>query len=273
MSELNLDDLKPSLERIAIDPGTSFLGGGATSLFNGSDVTIGRVANPFDKAIDGMPDQAALIADLTNRVITNVSMSGAAYLGQKLGQLMTPPSISDIVNTAQSYLGKYVKTPGEILKNLQTEAEEEVEETLTKNINGALSNLNEEISGNMGNLKNSISSVTGDAQEWVSKINKYINQGPKWVISQVKMIDKQAREEIQKQIGEQTKKLEDKKQSVVNGLAESYARKTANVANEAIFNTTYDKLKKVLILKAKAENTAKGLAKQALMILKATLGQ
>lgn len=314
--ELNLDDLRPSLERIGIDPGTSFLNGGATSLFTGSGVTVGRVTNPFEKAIEGMPDQAKLIGDLTNRLVTGVSMYAASYLGEKLAQVMTPPSISDIVNTAQSYLGKYMKPPGQVLKELQSTAEDQVDDILNNSIKESMSSLKEDIASNIGYIKDKISKITADVKNWISYIgepaskptdsdtsaeskeddqstdkqntgkqilngvqtglsqtSKLINQGPKWVISQVKMIDKQAREEIRKQVGEKTKIIQEKKQEVINGLADSYAKKVADVTNEKVYNATYDKLKNVNILKAKIINIANGLKKQALMMLKAALGQ
>ena len=102
---IDLEGMTQDLERVAIDPGTSFLGGGATSLFTGSEVTIGRVPNPFLPPTP-MPSPGALAAEVANAIISDVTSFAASYLGQKIGELLTPPSIGDIMAAGQSYLGK-----------------------------------------------------------------------------------------------------------------------------------------------------------------------
>ena len=87
------------------------------------------------------------------------------------------------------------------------------------------------------------------------------------------MIDKRCCKQVEKQIAEQTDKLKAKKQSVINGLGEGYAKKAADFINEKVYDETYQKLKKVLQLKAKAKNLAASAVKQAVLLLKAMLGQ
>ena len=270
---INLEGMTKDLERIAIDPGTSFLGGGATSLFTGSGVTVGRVSNPF-LPITSIPSQIDLAAELANTIISDVTSFAASYLGQKIGELLTPPSIGDIMAVGQSYLGQYIKSPKEILNDLVKKAESEVgnkeQEDLKKELKELQSNINDKI----GDIKEKINKITKDlCPKWAWSIADYITQGPKWVKNQAYMIDKRCCEQIEKQIAEQTDKLKAKKQSVIDGLGKGYAKKAADFINEKIYDKTYQKLKKVLQLKAKAKNLAASAVKKAVLQLKAMLGQ
>lgn len=270
---INLEGMTKDLERIAIDPGTSFLGGGATSLFTGSGVTIGRVTNPF-LPLTQMPSPITLATEVANTIISDVTSFAASYFGQKIGELLTPPSIGDIMAAGQSYLGQYIKSPKEILIDLVKKAESEVgnkeQEDLKKELGELQSNINKKV----GDIKEKVNKVIKDlCPKWAREIIPYITQGPKWVKSQAYMIDKRCCEQIEKQIAEQTDKLKAKKQSVINGLGEGYAKKAAAFINEKIYDKTYQKLKKVLQLRAKAKNLAASAVKKAVLQLKAMLGQ
>ena len=270
---IDLEGMTQDLERVAIDPGRSFLGGGATSLFTGSEVTIGRVPNPFLPPTP-MPSPGALAAEVANAIISDVTSFAASYLGQKIGELLTPPSIGDIMAAGQSYLGQYIKSPGEILNDLVKKAESEVDNKEQEDLKKELGELQKNINDKVGDIKEKVKKVTKDlCPEWAWSIAPYITQGPKWVKNQAYMIDKRCCKQVEKQIAEQTDKLKAKKQSVINGLGEGYAKKAADFINEKVYDETYQKLKKVLQLKAKAKNLAASAVKQAVLLLKAMLGQ
>lgn len=269
---LDLSSMTSDLDRIAIDPGSSFLSGGATSLFSGKDVTVGRLPNPFKEAVGNMPDKVALASQLVNMIVSDVTSFAASYLGQKLGDLLTPPTISDVIALEKSYLADELKSSKQILEEVSSEAEDNIESTSEEETNEQLSSSTENINEKSSELKKDVNKNIEECKKWAQTITSYICQGPKWVTAQANMIDKRCCEEIEKQIADQTKKLKDQKQETINSLAKKSAKRKATVINEKNTDAAYQKLKKVKQEKAKAKNQAASQAKKALLALKASLG-
>lgn len=272
---LNLSSLTPDLDRIAIDPGSSFLNGGATSLFSGKGVTVGRVSNPFAQVTDNLnlPDATALASQVVSMIVSDVTTFAVSYLGEQIGDLLTPPSIADITAYGNSKIKDHLKSVSDIMKDLTSEAETNIDSKSEEENKKQLSDTKKSIFSKIADVRTKINNiVNNDCVKWAQSITSYINQGPKWVEAQAKMIDEQCCAEIEKQIAEQTQKLKKQKEDAIKTLGEKYAKQAAKIANEKLFDETYLKLKKVKQQVAKAKNEAISAAKKALMQLKAALG-
>lgn len=277
--EINFDKMSSDLERVAIDCGTSFLRGGGTSLFNDSDVTIGRVPDPF--LPDGCKDykEAKQLAlqlskDITTDVINNVGTFAASYLGEKTAELLMPPNPSDIIAMASQRLSYYLKPVGEITEDLSNNAEDVAEKAETKNVNDTLSKLQNDINNGISYINDKIHDWTHNkVVQKITAVTSYISQGPKWVKAQAKNVNDICCAEIEKQIAEQSQKLMDKKQKSINNMVDGYAKRQAQKINEKGYDAVAQKLKKIEQKKTKARNLAASAAKAAVMQLKAILGQ
>lgn len=263
------------LERIAIDPTSSFLSGGPTSMFSttGSAVTVGRIENPFIKPINALPDAAAIAQDIISDIIVDVTEFAASYAGQKVGELLVPPSLSDITAVAVSYLGWAIQSPGDILKYLMSEAEKEVDNSDIESLKETLANLNQQINTGLGGMQRKLAYILENTlPEWTSYIGTYIYQGPKWVISKAEYIDRMAKEEVEKLIHNSTKHLFDLREQNINDKAKGWAMRQAENINKKVRDETIDKLHKVMELKARALNIAAAAVKKALLAMMAALG-
>lgn len=270
---INLDHMTDDLERIAIDPMSSFLSGGATSLFGDANVTVGRVSNPFLPKTP-MPDPKELAAEIASEITSDVTTFAASYVGEKVGQLLTPPTPDEIIELAKSYLSEYIKLPTDIVKELTTPVELSISLNKQNIIDDALSELQNSMNNTIGKINDAVSYIVDKiCPDWVQSIPTYISQGPKWVKSQAEMIDRQCCEQIEKTVAEQSNKLEKKKQDIINGLADGYAKQMASELNEKSYDEIYQKLNKVRQMQALAKNLAASAARLAVLELKATLGQ
>lgn len=270
---IDIDYMTADLERIAIDPGSSFLSGGPTSLFTGENVTVGRVANPFLPKTP-MPNPKDLAADIASHIISDVTSFAASYVGEKVGNLLTPPTPAEIIELSQSYLNNYIKLPTEVLQELSVTAESTTDSAQQNIINDELTKLQNNIDSTVGKINDKVSYIVNKlCPEWTQSIPAYIAQGPKWVKSQADMIDRRCCTQIEKTVAEQADKLEKKKRDIINGIADGYAKQQAAKINEETYDKTYQKLKKVRQKQALAKNLAMSAAKQAILELKAALGQ
>lgn len=271
---INLKGMFPDLERIAVDPASCFINGNkATSLFSGGDITIGRwETNPLYEPWPAMPDPGALAAKVGAAVMTDVTSFAASYLGMKLGQLLSPPSLADVISRASSYMGKYVKTPGELLIEATVDREDRTDIEDNAEMLERIAEVTEHINSYVGKIKKHVDKVKGFVQDQCGYILPFISQGPDWVEAQAQAIDDRACKEIEKFVHQNTKELFDKKESFIDGLAEGYAEKMAEKINELERDIIYKALKDVIMFIKQAENKAKAAIKKAILDLAARLG-
>lgn len=279
--KLDLDQFKSKIEKVSIDPGSSFFSGSGTSLFTpASEVTIGRVANPFVpewvptgeywyKELANMAKDLAL--DIASAITSHVGEFAASYVGEKMaGLLMVSPN--DIAKMVTGYTLKYTKSPAEILQSLMKPAEEYMAGQEPQIMQTAVTNINKKINEGTSYISKGVSDILGKAPEWATGMLSYISQGPKWVIGQAQKLDDMCCNEIEKLVAEQAQKLENEKQKMINNAAEAAAKRTAERNNKKLEEEIKKQLDEVEQKKALAKSKAKAAVKKALLDVKAFLG-
>jgi hypothetical protein len=269
---VDLGNLKSSLKRVSINPSSSFLSGGSTSLFSGGDVIVGSVVNPFLPA-GPLPDVQELASQISTKLISHVTSYATSYVTSKMTALLTPPTPADLTSRAMTYISAYMENVADILKKL-TSTEEALRDIKAAKINiNVMGFLQQIISTVTAEVQKKISYLIGDTvPQWMQNVVSYISQGPKWVQAQVDMIDDYACGQVAQYVGEQSAKLFKQKEDMLNKLAEAEAKKLAKIANDKLFDKLSQKLKVVQQKKIAAINAAKAVVKAALLELKAMLG-
>lgn len=282
---LNISKYTNDLERLAIDPCSSFLNGGATSLFESIDVTSadaakgtldklksGRITNPF-LPVTSLPNPVEVASGLTMLVIDDVTQYATAYTAEKIGQLLVPPTLGEITGLAMSYISKYTKSGGDIIKEMTTTLESTMSVTesldVTKAINGLMKIVNEYV----GDITEEVGYyVNTKLPNWMDGISAYIQQGPKYVEDKVRWVDDQCCYQVEKVVGKGANFLMEKKQKVINGLAEAMGEAAAKVINKKLEKVTKETVDEVKKQVAKVTAIAKAAISAALLGLKAKLG-
>lgn len=270
---ISLSDMMDDLERVAIDPKKSMDNKLGTSLFGGGSVSAGRWYYPPNLvAWPPMPDPGSLASEVVSRVVSDVTSFAASYLGEKIGDLLSPPSIGDIVGLAGQQMSSYLVGPKELASNIfnTQESQDELKEML--DISSGVAKIKDKVEKGVGDVKEKVFGFVDQAGEWVGTIQDFITQGPQWVEAQANNIDSRAVNEIAKQIDIRFKKLDDEKKKFVESMANKLAQKKAAALNEKIYEAAFNPLKRVEQLKAKAMNLATSVAKDALLNMKAMLG-
>ena len=270
---IDLGDVKEDLDRIGIDPKASMDMNMGTSLFGNGDVTAGRWKYPESMVpAPPMPNPADIASKISNMLISQVTSFASSYVGEKIGDLMTPPSMGDIMSSATDKMQQYIKKPDEIMQDALTTEESKHDEKEKKNMQQSLDNYKENVSSQVSDVKDKVQGFVEKAQEWVKPISSYISQGPRWVETEVNNIANNVMGDIEGQVSMRFDKLQEEKQKFVDGMSDKWAQKQAQKINEKTYDMTYDKLKRVDQLKQKASNVALGKAKEALCDMKAKMG-
>lgn len=272
---LDFKDMYNELDRIGIDPGISFLNGGMTSLFSGEGigVTFGRLADPFLRQIPPLPDVVELGTRLGTMIITDVTTNTASYLGEKIGELLTPPSMGEVLNSAGKQMISYLKTPEEVTEELTSKTEDLDEKKDEESNKKTLSDLITKVNTKVNVIKDKVAKIQEKVPPIVNDLVSYITQGPKWVTAKAQEIDDYCCNEAERFISEQSQFLMTKKQTAIDSLTTTCARCAAEKINKKLYKQVSDKIKKLEQLKAYAKNLAAAAVKEAIFMLKAQLGQ
>lgn len=257
-----LGDLAPSIERITEDPGA-----------NDGEGKIGRL--PYAAGLvpeTPMPNPAVLASKIQQLMSGEIATYAASYIGAKVGDLLSPPSIGDIQAKMSSYLGDYIENPAEIMKELMTPMELLDVSSLKSDISDLAGGLQAMIAEKVGDMTEKVNKYVDEAVEAVNSVTAYIVKGPAWVETQLDIVNNKAKSSIDEFVGTQYDILDKEKQKFIDAQAKKLAQKMAAKMNEKIFKTTFEIIKKPQQLLAKAKAKAMSVVKDALLNLKATIG-
>lgn len=265
---VDLGGMTPQLKSVTIDPGSSFLNGGATSLFGG-----GKVMPVDPKQLLGqLPNPVELASQITLKVVDDVTTFASSYLGEKLAECMLPPNPGDIIALAQSYFTDKVYTPAYLLKLVSEDKDVQQEKKANEELANKVKEVKSQVDKKIGYMKDKVGGVLSYVQTGISYIGYFVTQGPKWVENQANMIDKKAKDEIAKFVYTQAKVILDKKEEFTIGAAKKYAQMLADAVNNKTQDEVYNTLKQVMLLKEKTLGKAKAVAKEAILQLMSLIG-
>ena len=257
-----LGDLASSVERVTEDPGA-----------NNGEGKIGR--SPYAAGLlpeTPMPNPAVLASKIQQLLSGEIAMYASSYIGTKVGDLLSPPSIGDIQAKMSSYLGKYIENPAEIMKELMSPMELLDISSLQSDLNELIGGLQALIAEQVAEMMKEVNKYVDEAVEAINSVTAYIVKGPAWVEAQLDIINNKAKSSIDGFVGTYYNKLNKEKQKFIDAQAEKLAKKMAAKMNEKIFKVTFEIIKKPQQILAKAKAKAMSAVKGALLNLKATIG-
>lgn len=264
---VDLGDMTPTLGSITIDPGGSFMSGGATSLFKSSV----EMVNPSTFTYQIIAP-AEVAAQVVLRVTEDALTFATSYLSEKIAEVATPPNPAEIIAKAQAEVGGKTYTMGDVLKILQEDAEDKIdktqEEELDKQIKEKIATINKKI----GDMKEKVDGIMKDVDTYTGYIGLFITQGPKWVEAQANALNKKAKDEVAKYVSAQAQVILDEKQKFIDQQADKLSSKIATVVNSKTKDEAFKTLKDVIVLKEEATAKAKVLAKTAILKVLSMVG-
>lgn len=278
-------DMFNTLSDQAIDAGSSFLAGQATSAFT-KVMNVSSVKSVTNLATSAMgtafivkealdPNMLKqLTTGLITTAVTTVSSAATEIISRetsKLTQKVTniPQSI---VSYAMSYFNSYKKSLGEVLKELmmgsEKLAEQESEQSDKKKENNFINNVKEKISY----VNEKVTYYTDKVTPVVEMIASYTANGPDWIADKMNKEVNALIEDVDKFIVQQT-------DSINKGI-DDFCRKTGEKKGEKMVKAYNDKLDKqakkqqakINTLKSKALTKAKALLQEGLLKVMALTG-
>lgn len=286
---INLDNtVLDDLDRVAMDPFSNLISGKPTSLMaNPLDETISNsaVAGRFKYASQliasppTLPDPTELAMKIQDAVMNDIVAFATSYTQEKFADLMTPPTISEIMSGAMAYIQDYTKSPAEVLEDFIFGEDQQRENDMNTDIQEALSIVNQYIDSYVGKALAEVDKVIAKAMDKIDPdgkrtegIFRYITQGPQYVESCIELADAEAVAFIEKNVNQAYEFLNKYKQAAVDALKNKIAAAMAEKINAKIRDTVAEAQKKKERLLAKVKIKAKGVLRAVILNLRVLMG-
>ncbi len=266
------NSIKETISKACLQKTSSFIEGetgsnpfdAAESLGN----TVGIITGGFE-AILALP---TLALKITSQVVTNVSTYAAKKLGTALAEVIMPPSPAEILGEAAKKTKDYIKSVGELIKELSADAEKTNEENAKAKQTESINQKTQKHKENISKVKAKVNKIVKEVNEKCTNINNFISAGSEWVEKQATIIEQKSIGEIDKVLDANIKKILKDKKEFIQNLSDGIARRNADQINKAQKKITKEKLDKIVRAKQKLVNKAKAKIGSALLNLMAKLG-
>lgn len=273
---VDLSDITPSLTRVTSDPFKKLMPYSiyvSTVDAENNSEPEGRLEYPASMVEPTpMPNPVQLAKKIEQLLTSNIMQFAASYIGEQVGDLLSPPSLADITGMSAEKMKEKLITPGDAIKILtkaqESNEESDTQEGITKTMNSMSKDTNKTVS----ETKERVEGVINSVKEWAGNIQNFIAKGPNWVEAQVDNINNNAVKTIQEQVSKSFQGAKEKKQKMIDGLAEKMAVSKATKINETVMAAAYEQLKQPQQMIAQAKTQAVAVAKNALLDMMATLG-
>lgn len=270
--KVDLSDIKADLARVTVDPFKEMEVSSITNNESGGE-SAGRLQFPASMIEPTpMPDPIQLAKKIEQLLMSNIMQYASSYIGEQVGDLLSPPSLADITSLMSEKMGGKLITPADAISAV-TKAQEELEDTNIENgIKDTMDGLTKDINKNVADVKKNVNGIVDYVKEWATNIQNVIAKGPNWIEAQVDNINNNAQSIIQEKVSSSFDMARKKKKDVIDGLAEKMASSKAAKMNELVMNEAFEMIKQPQQLIAKAKTQAMGVAKDTLLNMMATLG-
>ena len=183
--KVDLSDIKADLTRVTVDPFKEMEGSSITSNESGGE-SAGRLQFPASMVEPTpMPDPIQLAKKIEQLLMSNIMQYASSYIGEQVGDLLSPPSLADITSLMGEKMGGKLITPADAISAV-TKAQEELEDTnIEDGIKDTMDGLTKDINKKVADVKKNVNGIVDHVKEWAANIQNVIAKGPNWIEAQV----------------------------------------------------------------------------------------
>lgn len=272
MSIVLENSAKETLAKAALEQSSSMIKGSTGITPYEAVETAGMVYGVVEGGAEALVAAPAIATQLTAQIVINVSAYAAEKLGKAMAEILMPPTPDEIFGKAAQEVSKFLKSAGDIMKELSSDSEQQNSEDAKKKQQEAIDEKAKKQKEKANAMKRQVQNVVDKVQEQCINLQKYITQGETWAERNANEIETKAKKQIDEVIDKQVAKILDDKKDFIDGMAEGIAKRTADVANKNLKKLTKEKVDKINAAKQKVTNIAKSKVGKALLNLMATLG-
>ena len=272
MSIVLENSVKETLAKAALEQSSSMIKGSTGVTPYEAVETAGMVYGVVEGGAEALVAAPAIATQLTAQIVTNVSAYAAEKLGKAMAEILMPPTPDEIFGKAGQEVSKFLKSAGDIMKELSSDSEQQNSEDAKKKQQEAIDEKAKKQKEKANAMKRQVQNVVDKVQEQCINLQKYITQGETWAERNANEIETKAKKQRDEVIDKQVAKILDDKKDFIDGMAEGIAKRTADVANKNLKKLTKERVDKINAAKQKVKNIAKSKVGKALLNLMATLG-
>lgn len=231
-----------------------------------------KAYNAIEGGAEALASVPLIATQIVTQVVTNVSMYATEKIGKALVEVIMPPSPAEIFGKAAQEATKFIKSAGELIKELTSDCEQLNLDDAKKMQEEAIKEKAKKQMEKVNAMKKQVQTVVSAVQTQCENLQKYITQGEAWVEKNANEIEEKAKKRIDEVIDVQVAKILYEKKKFIEGMAEGIAKRTADIANKTLKKITKEQIDKINAIKQKIIITAKALIGKALLALMAALG-
>lgn len=272
MSIVLENSVKETISKAALEQSSSFIKGSTGVTPYEAVETAGMAYGVIEGGAEALIAAPAIAAQITAQIVSNVSTYAAEKLGKTMAEVLMPPTPTEILGKAGQEASKFMKSAGDIIKELSSDAEKQNSEDAKKKQEEAINEKAKMQKEKANAMKKQVQDVVDKVREQCANLQKYITQGEGWVEKNANEIEEKAKKQIDEVIDVQATKILEDKKKFIEGMADGIAKRTADTANQTLKKITKEKLDKINAAKQKVTNVAKAKVGKALLNLMATLG-
>lgn len=272
MSIVLENSVKETLAKAALEQSSSMIKGSIGVTPYEAVETAGMVYGVIEGGAEALAAAPAIAAQLAAQIVGNVSVYATEKLGKVMAEILMPPTPGEIFGKAGQEVSKFLKSAGDIMKELSSDSEKQNSDDAKKKQEEAIAEKAKKQKEKANAMKKRVQAVVAKVQEQCINLQKYITQGEAWVEKNANEIEAKAKKQIDEVVDKQVAKILEDKKKFIDGMADGIAKRTADVTNKALKKLTKEKLDKINAEKQKVINKAKAKVGKALLNLMATLG-
>lgn len=214
---------------------------------------------------------AAIAADIVTSCVGSFAEELASYTGTVVAELASL-DLSMIGQQMASYLTAGIKKPDELIKEIMTSAEKQVENAEKKQEENAKKKKMVEIQAKMQAFEAKMDKIMTEVKQKIDTVMEYIEQGPEWLEFQLSSILDKGMSYVYKYAAIAVSEVNAQKEKFINDMAYKLAQKAAAKINEKALLVQKAIIDTAARITAKLLAIAKALIAKALMLLMGLLG-
>lgn len=266
------NSIKETISKACLQKTASFIKGETgVNPFDAAE-SLGNTVGIIDGGIEAILEAPKLVITITAQVVTSVSTYAAKKLGTALAEVLMPPTPAEIMGEAAKKSKKYIKSVGELIKELSADAEKTNEDDALAKQTESLNKSIQKHKENIAKIKAKVNKIVGEVNEKCTNITKFVSSGPEWVEKEATIAEEKAIHAIDETVDKNVSSLLKKKKDFIQNISDGIAKRNADKINKLQKKITKEKLDKVIRQKQKLVNKAKAKIGSALLNLMAKLG-
>lgn len=215
------------------------------------------------------------IVEITTDIVTSVVGSFTEEIMSYTGEVVAEIASLDlgmIASQMGAYLSAGLKTPDELIKEIMTSAEKQVENSEKEQEQRAKNKKLAEIKLKMQAFEEKMDKIMTEVKEKIDTVMYYIEQGPAWLEAQLAGILDKGMSYVKKYAAVAVSEVNKQKEKFINDMAFKMAQKAAAKINEKALLVQKAIIDTAARIAAKALAIAKALIAKALMLIMGLLG-